>query len=63
MVYTAQARVAAGGTGPIEATIQNAIDVTNDAYANSQVLPWLNLVHTEEVAYSDSGDTSVRPVR
>ncbi|MCP4656997.1 MAG: hypothetical protein GY856_16420 [bacterium] len=56
VVYTPQARAGAGGTAAIEATIQSAIDVTNTAYANSQVTPRLRLVHTEELAYNDSND-------
>ncbi|MEE9217659.1 MAG: zinc-dependent metalloprotease family protein [Acidobacteriota bacterium] len=55
VLYTTQARLGAGGAAQIEATIQNAVDITNSAYANSQVEPRLNLIHMEEVAYGDSG--------
>lgn len=55
VVYTPKARRAAGGRAQIEATIQGAIDVTNDAYANSGVAQRVYLVHTREVAYNETG--------
>lgn len=58
VLYTPQARDAAGGTSGIETLIQNAIDITNTAYANSQINPRLNLVHTALANYSDSGNMS-----
>lgn len=57
VVYTAQARIGAGGTSAIEALAQNAVDATNTAYANSDIGPLeLRLVHTEEISYTESGD-------
>lgn len=53
VVYTTKARNGAGGTANINAIIQNAVDVTNDAYANSLVPQRINLVHTVEVGYGE----------
>lgn len=59
IVYTAEARQGWGGTNQILALAQNSIDVTNEAYDNSQISPLeLNLVHTEEVNYNESGSAS-----
>jgi hypothetical protein len=58
VVYTPQARAAAGGSAAMEVTIQNAVDATNEAYANSQILPRLHLVHAAEVAHGDAGNLS-----
>lgn len=58
VVYTDDARAAAGGTAQIEATVQSAVDLTNTAYANSQIVPRLRLVHTSELAYTETGDVS-----
>ncbi|MEE9231535.1 MAG: M12 family metallo-peptidase [Acidobacteriota bacterium] len=55
IVYTAAARDAAGGTASIEVISQNAVDLTNTAYANSQVVPRVNLVHLEELPYTETG--------
>ena len=56
VVYTAAARSAAGGTTGILSTIQSAVDVANAAYANSQVVPRMRLVHTAEVGYAETGN-------
>ena len=58
VVYTPDARIGAGGVSQIEATIQSAVDITNTAYINSQIDARINLVHVQEVAYSDSGNFS-----
>lgn len=58
VAYTSAARSAAGGAAGIQATIQSAVDVTNAAYANSQVAPRIVLVHTVEVSYAESGNIS-----
>lgn len=55
VVYTPAARVAAGGTGQIEAVAQAAVDASNTAYGNSQVTQSLVLRGTEEVGYDESG--------
>ncbi len=57
IVYTAEARIGAGGTAAIEALAQNAVNATNTAYANSNIGPLeLRLVRTEEISYTESGD-------
>jgi hypothetical protein len=57
-LYTAQALVAAGGQRQIEAQIQNAVDATNAALADSGVRVRLRLAHTALFSgYSDSGNT------
>ncbi len=58
ILYTDDARAAAGGTTAVEATVQSAIDLTNTAYANSQITTRLRLAHTEEVAYTEGGDAN-----
>lgn len=55
VLYTAAARQGAGGTANIQATIQAAIDAGNTAYANSQIVQRLRLVHMSEVTYAESG--------
>jgi hypothetical protein len=56
VVYTATTRAAAGGTAAIKALIDLAIAETNQSYLNSGVSQRLRLVHTEEVAYTESGN-------
>jgi hypothetical protein len=58
VVYTPQARINAGGTAGIEAKIINAVTAANQSYLNSQVNMQLNLVHMEEVAYTETGNMS-----
>lgn len=55
-LYTPQARHGAGGVAAIEATIQNAVDLTNTAFQNSGSSARLNLVHTSQASYNDSGN-------
>ncbi|PHQ81949.1 MAG: hypothetical protein COB69_03180 [Phycisphaera sp.] len=56
IVYTAEARSGWGGTSAILALAQNSINTTNLGYSNSDIGPLvLNLVHTEEVVYTESG--------
>jgi hypothetical protein len=55
VVYTAEARIGEGGTGGIQALAQNSINVSNIAYANSDIQNLeLRLVHTEEVDYAET---------
>ena len=54
VVYTPSARAAAGGTAAMNTLIQVAFSETNQGYLNSQVLQRINLVHSTEVAYSES---------
>ncbi len=58
VLYTPQARSEAGGTAQVEAVAQNAVDITNLAYANSQITVRMYLVHTEEATRNDSGNIS-----
>ena len=55
MVVYGNQTAAAAGTA-IAAQIQQAIDTTNAAYANSGVTTRLRLVHYEQVSYAESGD-------
>lgn len=50
VLYTPQARSAEGGVAAIEAKVNLAIAETNQAYANSQVVQRLRLVHQSEAA-------------
>lgn len=56
VLYTPQARLGAGGTSAIQATIQLAVAETNQAYANSGVNHRMALVHTAEVTYNETTD-------
>jgi len=56
ILYTPEARDAAGGVAGIEATAQAAVDIANDAFSNSDVTPRFNLVHTQLASYNDSGN-------
>lgn len=56
VVYTKDARIAEGGTTPIETIIDLGIQETNTSYANSGISQRLNLVHTAEVIYTQAGD-------
>ncbi len=58
VVYTTQARTAAGGVASIESKIASAIADANTAFASSGISTSLNLVHTAEVAYTETGDSS-----
>ena len=55
VVYNAASRTAAGGVDAMEAEIVLAIEAANQAYINSNVTQRLNLVHTEEVSYAETG--------
>ncbi|MFN8060478.1 MAG: M12 family metallo-peptidase [Vicinamibacterales bacterium] len=56
VVYTPGARDREGGEASIRAKIDTAIAGSNDAYARSQIVQRLRLVHVEEIAYADSGN-------
>jgi hypothetical protein len=64
-VFTPQASAAAGGTAAMETVAQNAVDVTNTAYQNSQIGTTMHFAAAVEVAYNDSGsmDTDLDWVR
>lgn len=55
VVYNAASRTAAGSTEAMEAEIVLAIEASNQAYINSNVTQRLNLVHTQEVSYAETG--------
>ena len=55
VVYTA---ATAGASGNITSEIQLAIDETNQAYANSGIVQRIRLVHSEQVAYVETGSSS-----
>ena len=55
VVYTADARAAAGGTAAIQNLINLAISETNTGYLNSGVTQRLTLVHMQEVVYTETG--------
>lgn len=56
VLYTDDARIAAGGVAAIEATVQSAIDLTNSAYANSQITTRMRLARMQEITYTETGD-------
>jgi hypothetical protein len=56
VAYTADARAAAGGTTAMNNLIDLAISETNTSYINSGIAQSLNLVHTTEVTYTESGN-------
>lgn len=56
VMYTPQARNAAGGVAAIEATAQSAVDITNAAFDASNVDTRFKLVHTALADRNDSGN-------
>lgn len=56
IVYTAAARTGAGGQDQMVALIYECIYLANLSYQNSNISQRLNLVHYEEVTYTESGD-------
>lgn len=56
IVYTAAARTGAGGQDQMVALIYECIYLANLSYQNSNISQRLNLVHFEEVTYTESGD-------
>jgi len=65
VVYTSAAKVQEGGQAAMEALITLGVDSANQAYSNSQIAMQLRLVHTAEVAYTESGaiDTDLARLR
>jgi hypothetical protein len=55
VVYTSTAKDNEGGQAAMEALITLGVDSANQAYSNSQIAMQLRLVHTAEVAYTESG--------
>jgi len=59
VAYTTSARMAAGGVAAIEGLIELAVEDANAAYARSGVNTSLNIVHTVEVNYAETGQWMV----
>jgi hypothetical protein len=59
VIYTDDARKAEGSRAAMRARINLAMTETNDAYANAGIIPRLNLVHTDEVSYPETGSMSI----
>ena len=55
VVYTAAARLAAGGKDAMEGMIYLGVADTNESYLNSNIDQRLRLAHVEEVGYTESG--------
>jgi hypothetical protein len=55
VVYTATARSGAGGATAMQNLIDQAVSETNTGYNNSNVNPRVNLVHTAEIVYNETG--------
>jgi hypothetical protein len=58
VVYTDDARAAAGSTAAMEAEVYLAVSLANQSYANSNINQRLRLVHVAEVAYAETGNTT-----
>ena len=54
--YTNGFASARGGTSAAATRVHNLVDITNQAYANSQVDARLRLVHSMQVTYADATD-------
>jgi hypothetical protein len=56
VLYTDDARLAAGGNDAMDASVFLAVAETNQSYLNSNINQRLRLVHVEEVNYVESGN-------
>jgi len=56
VVYTTEAMTAQGGTTAMQNAITAAVAATNQAYLNSSINQRIRLVHTAEVAYTETGN-------
>ncbi len=56
VVYTAAAKNANGGQSGIEALIALGLSLANTAFTNSQINTQFRLVHTGEIAYTETGN-------
>jgi len=56
VVYTAEARSAAGGTAAMQSTIAAAVAASNTTYSNSEINAQIRLVGSQEVSYTESGN-------
>lgn len=59
IVYTPAARAGAGGTNSIRANCQLFADSANTHFANSGIRARVRLVHTAELAYTESGNANL----
>jgi len=58
VLYTAEAATEVGGTAAMETKIALAISETNQGYENSDIAQRMNLVHSGQIAYTETGDFS-----
>lgn len=58
VVYTGAARSAAGSTSAMTSLINLAVSETNTSYSNSGITQRINLVHSAEVTYTETGNIS-----
>ncbi|MDH3814560.1 MAG: zinc-dependent metalloprotease [Acidobacteriota bacterium] len=58
VMYTPEARDAAGGVAAIEVTAQAAVDIANTAFEDSNVVTRFNLVHAAVTSHHDTGNLS-----
>lgn len=58
VLYTPQARVAAGGSAAIEATVRAAVEVTNTAFLDSNMAQRYRLVALGPTDHNDAGNAS-----
>ncbi len=56
IVYTPAARVAEGGTNGMNNNITLSMQKANEAHSNSLTKVYINLVHSAEISYVESGD-------
>ena len=59
VVYTPAALSAEGGLSGININIAMAMEKANEAHTNSDTRVYLNLVHSAEVTYTESGDAGL----
>ncbi len=59
VLYTIQARAAAGGTAQMQALIDLALADTNAAFTRSGINTSVFLVHSQEVTYAESGNWAI----
>jgi Metallo-peptidase family M12B Reprolysin-like/Bacterial pre-peptidase C-terminal domain len=56
VLYTTQAKTDQGGDAAIQSDIQNLVTAVNTAMQNSLIPITIRLVHSQEIAYTGSGD-------
>jgi len=55
VVWTPAARSTAGGTTAMQNLVNLAVVETNQSYVNSNMTQRINLAHSQEVSYTESG--------